>query len=113
MSALGSLVGASFFGADKSPAAAATNVQGERSVSGGATLLPQRLTRNFLAAAQLESFADKLAAEGFGDLEALCDREILDDETLAQTIGMGKVKGSRQKHNFFTVFNRCSEPIFV
>ena len=42
-------------------------------------------------AGDLDKYAAKLAEHGFGEVESLTDREVLDDDTLAHVIGMTRV----------------------
>ena len=47
---------------------------------------------SFLAEAELDQFAPVLAEQGFSDVDAVCDKEVLDDDTLAHIIGMSKTQ---------------------
>jgi len=46
--------------------------------------------KTFLMDVELIEYLPKLIEEGFNDMETLCDREILDDNTLAKVIKMNK-----------------------
>jgi len=47
---------------------------------------------NFLKSANLSKYAQAIIENGFSDMEALCDREVLDDETLKNEIKMTKLE---------------------
>jgi hypothetical protein len=61
--------------------------------SDGAALVGSTTTTSmaaFLASANLDQYAPKLAALGYSDVEDLSDRHILDDNTLVVQVGMTK-----------------------
>ncbi len=53
---------------------------------------PQHTAHGFLELAGLEKYAKAFSDQGFSDKEALFDRDVLDDGTLAEVFGMSKME---------------------